>query len=205
MWTIVHIFFDLSLWTIVHIFFDLSLWTIVHTCFKTVNDSSFSQGVDICPHLFDSLPNHTLFFSFDGPFPFTLPDTGHKLQGKTEDAVVLGSTNGVFNYNCESHFIHHAHHSRTVKAAVSQAAGTSILIKCFLLFPLSCLLASQTPCSAEYAASHLYIMGTVIVTRTMLNKASKKQPVLDSEFDRLKALSAKTITALDDQVDSIQP
>ena len=51
----------------------------------------------------------------------------------------------------------------------------------------------------------LYIMGTVIVTRTMLNKASKKQPVLDSEFDRLKALSAKTIAALDDQVDSIQP
>ena len=51
----------------------------------------------------------------------------------------------------------------------------------------------------------LYIMATVIVTRTMLNKVSKKKPVLDSEFDRLKALSAQTIAALDDQVDSGRP
>jgi hypothetical protein len=91
--------------------------------------------VDICLHLFDSPLNHTPFFSFVGPFLRTPPDTGHKLQGKTEDAVVLGSTNGVFNYNCESHFIRHAHHSHEVKVAVRQAAGTLILIKCLLLFP----------------------------------------------------------------------
>jgi hypothetical protein len=51
----------------------------------------------------------------------------------------------------------------------------------------------------------LYIMATVIVTRTMLNKVSKKKPVLDSEFDRLKALSVQTIAALHDQVDSGRP
>jgi hypothetical protein len=43
-------------------------------------------------------------------------------------------------------------------------------------------------------------MGAVLVTRAMLNKVSKKKPVLDSEFDRLNALSTQTIAALDDQV-----
>jgi hypothetical protein len=47
----------------------------------------------------------------------------------------------------------------------------------------------------------LYIMASVIVTRTMLNKISKKKPVLDTEFDRLNALSAMTIAALGDEVD----
>ena len=46
-------------------------------------------------------PSHSQPANVYSSQSFVVLDTGHKLQGKTEDAVVLGSTNGVFNFNCE--------------------------------------------------------------------------------------------------------
>ena len=78
--------------------------------------------------------------------------TCHKLQGKTEDAVVVGTTNRILNFN-------------------------------------------YTAFSRARSFLGVFIMGSVIITRKLLNAKPDNADAIDNEVGRLERLSAMTMAA----------